>query len=147
MRPADRLLFQAQQQGDTLIPLLYHRHGTLAAAMDQALDILRVSSKSLEEAALQLRSRYSHNSEFRTQLEKFITGRTMRLHRKHYLEASHPFSGVFHYLQSTLTRRTQFTALARAGAGSAVNPYVAETKSQFEKEMGKAERGWIEESM
>lgn len=55
---------QKQLQADSLIPLLYLQHGSLNAAMKDAMDILRTSIIAFERSSRQLLERYCSEPEF-----------------------------------------------------------------------------------
>lgn len=63
-----------QGQVDTLIPLLYLRHGTLEAAMDNAVKILDESIAAFELSSRQLLDRHSYDTDVHLGLKKFIHG-------------------------------------------------------------------------
>lgn len=67
-------LVQMQGQVDTLIPLLYLRHGTLEAAMDIAVKILDESVATFERSSRQLLDRHSNATDVHFGLKKFIHG-------------------------------------------------------------------------
>ncbi|KAH8662917.1 isoprenoid synthase domain-containing protein [Tricladium varicosporioides] len=62
----------AQGQVDSLIPLLYLRHGSLQVAVDSAMSTLRSSVVSLESAAERLKARYLHDERLTDDLMKYI---------------------------------------------------------------------------
>ncbi|CAG8949918.1 hypothetical protein HYFRA_00004248 [Hymenoscyphus fraxineus] len=64
----------AQEQVDTLIPLLTQRHGSPQAAIDAAFEILSASVKSFEAVSKDLYAQYSEDQYLLLKLEKFIRG-------------------------------------------------------------------------
>ena len=63
-----------QGQVDTLIPLLYIRHGNLEAAMDNAVKIVANSITAFEASSRQLLNRYSYDTNIHSKLRNFIHG-------------------------------------------------------------------------
>lgn len=61
-----------QNQVDTLIPILYTRHGTLEGAVAEALEMINVSIANFEVAAQQLLERYHSNKELHSNLQKWL---------------------------------------------------------------------------
>ena len=63
-----------QGQVDSLIPLLYLRHGNLEAAMDAAIVSLKTSIAAFEFSSRRLLDRYSDDTDTFVSLDKFIHG-------------------------------------------------------------------------
>ncbi|KAL8747719.1 MAG: hypothetical protein Q9190_000460 [Brigantiaea leucoxantha] len=63
---------QKQDQIDSLIPLLYERHGSLDVAVTKAAEILQASISTFESASQRLLNRYSDDLKARPDIQKFI---------------------------------------------------------------------------
>ncbi|KAA6411299.1 MAG: hypothetical protein FRX48_04579 [Lasallia pustulata] len=64
----------AQKQVDTLIPLLYIRHGSLPAAFDNAVETVKCSIQAVDSSSQKLLARYSQDPVVYDKLQKFICG-------------------------------------------------------------------------
>ncbi|CAO1606118.1 hypothetical protein XANCAGTX0491_009618 [Xanthoria calcicola] len=63
-----------QDQVDSLIPLLYVKHGTLEAATEDLMETLKAAIAAFEEASMRLLDRYFSDPEIHRKLLQFIHG-------------------------------------------------------------------------
>ena len=73
-RSRQLILLQEQGQVDSLIPILFMKHGTLDVALAKAADIIYASIAKLEESAQQLLEKYSSDTETCEKISKFVYG-------------------------------------------------------------------------
>ncbi|KAI9779304.1 MAG: hypothetical protein M1816_003617 [Peltula sp. TS41687] len=64
----------AQEQVDTLIPLLYLRHGSIQGAVDDAMEILHSSVEAFDSTSQRLLARHHQDEVVHNKLQKFIDG-------------------------------------------------------------------------
>ena len=57
---------------DTLLPLLYLKHGDLGVAIDVAVNMVKDSIANFEEASRVLLAKYSHDENTHRDLQKFV---------------------------------------------------------------------------
>ncbi|KAK7752951.1 hypothetical protein SLS62_005110 [Diatrype stigma] len=63
---------EAQGEVDQLVPLLFLRHGSIQAAVDQATEMVKSSVQRMDAAEKEILQRYSSDPRLRVDVQKFV---------------------------------------------------------------------------